>query len=346
MILQAMDHDALLGEYTSRIEKELAPFLDNATDVGGKYHPFIGEVYDALSEFVMRKGKRLASSSTLMIYKGYTGSLDEKIMKVGIGVELNRHAILVHDDMIDRDEYRRGGRTIHEIFKRDERRGDGIALFAGNMLFSLATKSILDSGFEDDKIKEVLEIFTCDYLAVNESQMLDLDFEYKRPSEGEWYAMASKRAATLFHATILTGAILGGAPDRDISLLKDASYNIGYSFDIQDDIIGAFATEEEYGRPAGDFTYWKKPLHMVYALEMAEEKELKEIERAIGKRENVERVREIVRECGALERAKEKSKEHAARAVKLISQTDLDDATKDFFSSFIGYVSGSLGWYR
>lgn len=341
-----MDHDALLDEYTLKIEEQLGPYLEELSRVGKEYHPFIGDIYDAISEFVLRKGKRLASSSTLMIYKGYTGELDEKIMNVGVGVELYRHAILVHDDLVDRDESRRGGSTVHEIFKKDARYGDGIALFAGNILFSLATKSILSSGFETEKIKKVLQIFTDDYIAVNESQILDLDFEYRNPGEDEWYKMASKRAASLFHATILTGAILGGACDEDIDLLEEAARDIGYSFDIQDDIIGAFASEEEYGRPGGDFTYWKKPLHMVYTLMAAKDKEIKEIEKAIGNREEVERVREIIRVSGALDKAKERSKEHAKKAVWSIEQTGLDSATKEFFSSFIGYVAGSLDWYR
>lgn len=341
-----MDHDALLDEYTAKIEEQLIPYLKELSEEGKAYHPFIGEIYDSLAEFVMRKGKRLASSSTLMIYRGYTGELDERILKVGMGVELYRHAILVHDDLVDRDEERRGGKTIHEIFKKDERYGDGVALFAGNILFSLAMKLVLDSGFEPKKIKEVLEILTEDYLAVNESQILDLDFEYRRVDEEEWYKMASKRAATLFHSTILTGAILGGASEKDISLLEDASVNIGYSFDIQDDIIGAFASEEEYGRPRGDFTYWKKPLHMVYTLMAAKDEEIKEIGKAIGNREEVERIREIVRTSGALDMAKEKSKEHAKKAVWSIEQTGLDSTTKEFFSGFIGYVAGSLDWYR
>lgn len=341
-----MEHDALLDEYTAKIEKQLAPYLKELSKEGTDYHPFIGEIYDSISEFVMRKGKRLASSSTLMIYEGYTGRLDEKIMKVGLGVELYRHAILVHDDLVDRDEERRGGKTFHEIFKRDERYGDGIALFAGNVLFSLATKLVLGSGFDTEKIKKVLQIFTDDYLAVNESQILDLDFEYRLPDEEEWYVMAKKRAASLFHATILTGAILGGAPKKDLDLLEEASGNIGYSFDIQDDIIGAFAEEEEYGRPAGDFTYWKKPLHMVYTLMASSGEEIKEIEKAIGNREEVEHIREIIRSSGALEKAKEKSTGHADEAVLLMSQTGLDSSTKDFFSSFIGYVAGSLDWYR
>lgn len=341
-----MDHDALLDEYTAKIEEKLAPYLEGLCKKGKEYHPFIGDVYDAISEFVLRAGKRLASSSTLLIYKGYAGELDERILKVGIGVELYRHGILIHDDLVDRDDYRRGGKTFHRIFDKDGRYNDGMALFAGNILFSLASKCILDSGFSSDKIKDVLDLFVGDYLAVNESQMLDMDFEYRVPDEEEWYVMASKRASSLFHATILTGGVLGGASEKDIMLLEEASRNIGYSFDIQDDIIGAFASEEQYGRPPGDFTYWKKPLHMVYTLKLAKEEEVKEVEEAIGNKGDVERVREIIQESGALDRAKDKSREHAVRAVELISQTGLDQPMKDFFSGFIGYVAGSLDWYR
>lgn len=342
-----MGHEALLEEYTARIEEQLAPYLKGLSREGKKYHPFIGEVYEAVGEFVLRKGKRLASGSTLMIYRGYAGELDERILKVGLGVELYRHGILIHDDLVDRDEYRRGGKTFHGIFGKDERYGDGVALFAGNLLFSLALKSILNSGFSLNKIRDVADLFAGDYIAVNESQILDLDFEYRRPDEKEWYVMASKRASSLFHATILTGAILGGASRRDLGLLEEASHNIGYSFDIQDDIIGTFASEEQYGRPAGeDLAYWKKPLHMVYALKLAKDGEVKEIEKSIGNTGEVERLREIIRASGALDKAKEKSRKHAARAVELISQTGLDQPTKDFFSSFIEYVAGSLDWYR
>ncbi|MEE8401331.1 MAG: polyprenyl synthetase family protein [Candidatus Hydrothermarchaeaceae archaeon] len=342
-----MGQKNLIDEYTEKIEERLSPYLKELSIEGGKYHPYIGEIYDSLGEFILRKGKRLASSSTLMIYRGYTGELDEEILKVGLGVELYRHSILIHDDMIDRDKYRRGGKTFHEIFGRSKRYGNGISLFSGNLLFSLALDSILNSGFEIKKIKEVMDLFAGDYRDVNESQILDLYFEHKMPDEEEWHVMAGKRASSLFHATILTGAILGGAPNRDLRLLKEASRSIGYSFDIQDDIIGSFASEEEYGRPpGGDLAYGKKPLHMVYALKMAKEKEVREIENAIGKKERAEQVKEIVRKSGALKRAKEKSKEHAKRASELLLQTGLDKKTKDSLTSYIDYVAGSLDWYR
>jgi geranylgeranyl diphosphate synthase type I len=342
-----MDHEALLDEYTEKIEEELKTYLQKKVEEGRRYHPFIGEVYSDLEEFILRKGKRLASSSTLIIYEGYTGALDSKIMKVGVGIELYRHSILIHDDLVDRDDYRRGGKTFHNIFKKDRRYGDGIAIFTGNLLYALALESILNSGFGMQKLKRVVNLFARDYIAVNESQMLDLDFEYRSPDEEEWYIMASKRASSLFHATILSGAILGGAEGSDIKLLAEAAENIGYSFDIQDDIIGTFANEEQYGRPpGGDLVYWKKPLHMVYTMKLADESELKEIKEAIGNKENIENVREIIRRTGALEKAKEKSRIHAKRAIELISQTKLNRTTKEFFSSFITYVAESLDWYK
>jgi geranylgeranyl pyrophosphate synthase len=342
-----MSHEAILEEYTAKIEGELKPYLEELSQKGEEYHPLIGEVYRAISEFVLRKGKRLASTSTLMVYKGYKGKLDSKIMKVGVGIELYRHCILIHDDLVDRDTYRRGGKTFHELFKKDRRYGDSIALFAGNLLYALALSSIINSGFSASKTQKVVNLLIRDYLAVNESQILDLDFEYGKPSESDWYTMASKRAASLFHATLLIGGILGGAPKKDLQLLEEASRNIGYSFDIQDDIIGTFASEEQYGRPVGgDILYWKKPLHMIYTLELAKKEEIREIENAIGNKEKIDRIREIIRESGALEKAKERSRAHAARAVKLISQTSLDQAVKDFLTGFIDYVSGSLDWYK
>jgi geranylgeranyl pyrophosphate synthase len=314
---------------------------------------FLSSVYDALSEFIMRKGMRLASSSVLLTYKGYKGKLDEKIMKVALGVEMCRHAILVHDDLVDRDDHRRGGPAIHKAFEEDfdERFGQGAAVFCGNILYDLAQENFLESGFSSEKITKVISLYTKNERAVNESQILDTAFEFWHPNYDEWEVMASKRAATLFNSTILTGAIMGDAPQEDIELLSKASEHIGFSFDIQDDIIGTFADEQEYGRPVGgDLQFFKKPLHMVLTLEMAPEDEIHEIEALVGRgeitQEEMERVREIVKKCGALEKAKDMSRDHAAKAMDLMGQTKMEQEVKDFYISFIGYVAESLEWYK
>jgi len=189
------------------------------------------------------------------------------------------------------------------------------------------------------------------YRSVNESQILDLLFEYEEPGVDEWYVMASKRAASLFKTTILAGAILGNAPERNLQVLEEAGTHMGYSFDIQDDIIDTFASLEQYGRlPGGDIALGKKPLHIIYTLRLADREGINKLKRLTSKKrispKDLELIRGIVRESGALKAAKEKSREHAEKAKALVAQTSLSDETKRFFSSLITYIQESLDWYK
>lgn len=338
------------------IEECLKKKLAEAVKESGRYHPFIANVYSDLEEFVLRKGKRLASCSTLLTYKGYRGIIDEKILNVCVGIELYRHAILVHDDLVDMDNLRRGGSTLHKkLMNRYDpftpRFGEGTAVFAGNIAFSLALRFITVSGFPEEKIVELLLLLSKGYREVNESQILDLLFEFKNVDVCEWTVMAANRAASLFKVTMLAGAVLGGAPEKDYSLLGKAAENMGYSFDIQDDIIDSFAPQDQYGRPPClDVSTGKKPLHVIYALN-SEDKEKSEALRCLLGKKNlnqgeIELVRKVLRESGGLEAAKRTSREHAEEAKALLAKTSLSDETKDFFKNFISYIEKSLGWYK
>jgi len=341
-----------LDQYTALIDRKLRDHFRSLKEAAGKYHPFMLRTYENLEEYLLRKGKRLASCSTLMTYKGYVGEIDEKILKVCVGIELYRHCILVHDDLVDEDETRRGGKSFHRLFPDvgGTGFGEGTAIFMGDAIYALSLEAILNSGFGGEALNKVIQLLVKDYRDVNESQVLDLLFEHKEPDVEEWYTMASKRAASLFRATILTGAILGGAPEEDLLALKEASTNIGYAFDIQDDIIDTFATEQQYGRPpGGDIARGKKPLHLIYALQLAGP-ELRKIKSILGKGEisweDLETVRAIVRKTGALEAAKEKSVGHAKQAKMLIARTKMGKESKEFFGAFIDYIVQSLDWYK
>jgi geranylgeranyl pyrophosphate synthase len=351
-----MSWEKTLDTYGTLIDENLKTFLDNATKEASSYHPFIDNVYGDLREFVLRKGKRLASCSTLLTYKGYTGEIDEKILCVCIGIELYRHAILVHDDMVDLDNQRRGGNTLHKQFVNkyspyDNRFGDGVAVFAGNIAYALAFRSIIDSGFPQETINNVLRLTSEGYKDVNESQILDLLFEQKDVSVKEWEVMASKRAATLFKVTLLTGAILGGASEVDLQLLNKAAENMGYSFDIQDDIIDSFAKKEEYGRSTClDISKNKKPLHIIYALNSENPKKAEALKCLLGKQflsyGEKDLARQLLSESGGLDAAKQASKKHAQQARELITQTCLAEDVKEFFNSLIQYIEQSLDWYK
>ena len=347
-----MGWEETLDQYGVLIDEELRNFFTETKNAAKTYHPFIEKVYSNMKEFVLRKGKRLASCSTLLTYKGYTSDIDTQILKVCVGIELYRHSILVHDDFIDKDEFRRGGKTFHRMFSEDDRRlGDGTAVFTGDMMYSMALRSIVNSGFAQKKLDRVLSMLLEGYRNVNESQILDLLFECKEPNADEWYVMASKRAASLFKTTILVGAVLGNAPEADLQPLGEAATHLGYSFDIQDDIIDTFASLEQYGRPpGGDLALGKKPLHVIYTLKLADRDGLNMLMSLTGKEhislESLEQVREVIRGSGGLKEAKEKSRSHAEKAKELIAQTGLSGETKEFFASLITYIENSLNWYR
>jgi geranylgeranyl diphosphate synthase type I len=348
-----MDWEKALEEYGLLIEETLEKTFSEAIKEAERYHSFIKDVYTGLREFTLRKGKRLASCSTILTYRGYAGTVDERILKTGAGIELYRQSILVHDDLVDMEETRRGGKTIHRLFsdKHDERLGEGVAVFLGNMAFSLAMQTIMGSGFPIEKVAEAISLLSQGYREVNESQMLDLLFEYRDVDVDEWQAMASKRAASLFKVTMVMGGILAGAPEEDLRLLRNAAINIGYAFDIQDDIIDTFASEEQYGRPpCGDLKLGKKPLHIVYTLKSPDQEAARILNNLRGRRnlngEEVETVRKLVRRTGGLDSAKADSRKHAEEAKRLIAMTSMLEEVKEFFNSLITYIENSLDWYK
>jgi len=351
-----MSWEKTLDHYGAVIEERLKTFLDETVKEAADYHPFIEKVYSDIEEFVLRKGKRLASCSTLLTYKGYSGKVDDRILNVCVGIELYRHAILVHDDIVDMDDQRRGGSTLHKKFTNsynpyNVRFGEGTAVFAGNMAYALAVRAIMNSGFPEAKVGRVLLLLSEGYRAVNESQILDLLFEYKDVDVNEWHVMAGKRAASLFKVTLLAGAFLGDASEKDVSLLGEAAENMGYSFDIQDDIIDSFAPKDEYGRsPCLDISKNKKPLHVIYALNSADQTKSEALKCLLGKEflnfGEIELTRKLLRESGGLDAAKQASRKHAEQAKALITQTNLTEDVKEFFSSFIGYIEESLDWYK
>ena len=127
-------HEKLLDEYTERIDEMLSAHFDALLEEADSYHPFIHDVYKQLAEYCLRKGKRLSSCSTLLVYKGYVGNVDEKILRACVAIELYRHSILVTDDLVDEDDVRRGGKAFHKLFDdKGARFGDAVAIFAGNL---------------------------------------------------------------------------------------------------------------------------------------------------------------------------------------------------------------------
>jgi len=354
---RSSEDEKILDEYTAKVDKRLKNYLNGLTEELRCYHPFMGLCTDKSMEYILRGGRRIMSCCALLTYEGYTGKIDERILDFCVAIELFRHAETILDDVTDEDEMRRGGRSFHKLFVEgyDERFGNSIAIYCGNILFVQSLELIKNSGINEMTKRRIIELFMESYQSNNKSQILDILFEYTTPTVREWEIMASNRAAPIFGMLMTGGAMLGGAPEDEVDIFMHAGRHIGITFDIQDDIIGTFATEEQYGRPVGgDIILCKKPLHIVYAYELTRGDDFKRLERVMKKGseklyprdERIKIVREIVSKCGALDKAKETAKYHGKKAIELIKSTSIDDRVKDFFTGFIGFVSESLDWYK
>jgi geranylgeranyl pyrophosphate synthase len=133
--------------------------------------------------------------------------------------------------------------------------------------------------------------------------------------------------------------------------LENAAENMGYSFDIQDDIIDTFAKEKDYGRSTClDISKNKKPLHIVESLHSEDLKKSEALKCLLGKQflsyGEKELVRKLIRESKGLSSAKKTSKKYAKNTRNLILKTNLTEEIKDFFNSFILYIEESLDWYK
>lgn len=350
-------NEKILDKYTHMVDVRLRDYLNNLTRKLKQYHPFLGLCTEKSMEYILRGGRRIMSCCALLTYEGYTKRIDEQILDFCVAIELFRHAETIMDDVTDEDEMRRGGKSFNKLFveRYDERFGNSISTYYANLLFAESLEAIKNSSIDDEKKRRIIELFIDCYQSNNKSQILDVLFEYTIPTVEEWKIMEYNRAAPLFGMFMVGGAMLGGAPDDEIDILMRAGRHIGITFDIQDDIIGTFATEDQYGRPTGgDILLCKKPLHIVYAYSLARGDDLKQLtlmmkkgsEKFYSDEERVKMVKEIVLKCGALDKAKEMARDHSKKAIELIRSTSISNNIKDFFTGFIGFVSESLDWYK
>jgi geranylgeranyl diphosphate synthase type II len=131
-----------------------------------------------------------------------------------------------------------------------------------------------------------------------------------------------------------------------LKLLSKAAKHIGYAFDIQDDIIDTFAREEQYGRePCGDLIKGKKPLHIIIAMERNELMKGLLMKGHKDYNSTIE-LKRVIKDTCALDIAKEVSKKHAENAKESIKRSKMNKEAKDFFLSFVDYITESLEWYR
>ncbi len=221
------------------------------------------ELYSPVSYSLEVGGKRLRPLMLLMSYNLFSEEI-APAMPAAIATEVFHNFTLLHDDIMDKAEVRRNKPTVHVKFSENN------AILSGDAMAFLSYQYLLEC--RSERLFDVIDLFTKTALQVCEGQQYDMDFEARMDvSEPEYLEMIKLKTAVLLGCSLKAGALLANAPDEIADQLYETGINLGLAFQVQDDWLDTFGTQQAFGKMiGGDILAGKKTWLLVKALEKAE----------------------------------------------------------------------------
>jgi geranylgeranyl diphosphate synthase type II len=290
------------------------------------------ELYDPIVYTLSLGGKRIRPLLVLAGCDLYGGDLD-KVINVAIGIELFHNFTLLHDDIMDQAPIRRGKDTVHKKWNAN------IAILSGDTMFSLATEYI--SQTQATVLPEVLQVFTMTARQVCEGQQYDMNFEsQENVSLPDYMRMIRLKTAVLIACSLKLGAIVAGANTEEKKKIYTFGENLGLAFQLQDDLLDTFGEENKFGKEiGGDIVAKKKTFLYVKALELAGDKQRKELLRCLSARsmtpdEKIRRVKNLYRLLHVEEITKAEISDWFDKALQCLDQMDVGQNDKKELRGF------------
>ncbi|MDX9771875.1 MAG: polyprenyl synthetase family protein [Bacteroidales bacterium] len=258
------------------------------TGIGGS--PEADKLFAPVRYIMSIGGKRLRPVMCLMACNLFKDKIDEAVMPA-VGIEVFHNFTLIHDDIIDNADMRRGSPTVHSKWGSDQ------AVLSGDVMAFVAVECI---GQAPEKVlAKTLRVFNRTAIEVCTGQQLDLDYEKRGVvSEKEYLRMIELKTAVLIAASLKTGAIIGEASEKDQELLYEFGRCLGIAFQIQDDVLDTYGDTRMFGKKTGsDIIANKKTYLLVKALEMAGGEKLRQLRKLLETiaDDPVEKVKEMMK---------------------------------------------------
>lgn len=233
------------------------------------------ELYQPIGYALESGGKRLRPTLVLMACELFGGSRTEAL-PAALAIEIFHNFTLLHDDVMDCADVRRGRPTVHRKWDTNTAilSGDAMMIKAYEQLQRLPEKALC----------QVLPIFTQTALQVCEGQQFDINFERcEEVSLTEYYEMIRLKTAVLLAAALKIGAIVGGASEKDADLLYNYGIEVGIAFQLKDDYLDTFGDEKTFGkRIGGDILCGKKTFLLINALNRTNNTQRTEIRQTLA----------------------------------------------------------------
>ncbi|MEX0638891.1 MAG: polyprenyl synthetase family protein, partial [Balneolaceae bacterium] len=296
-------------------------------------------LYDPCRYVLGNGGKRIRPALVLIAARLY-GASHDRALPAALSIELIHNFTLVHDDIMDQAETRRGRKTVHKKWTMP------VAILAGDELMVEALRIL--SGYLDSMSTKQFQLLYNTILdstrTVCEGQALDLEFEHRfTVSSSEYLEMIEGKTAALISASLVSGAIVAGASDQELKALDRLGKDLGLAFQIQDDLLDVIADEAKFGKVSGgDIREGKKTYLMLLALERCSGSELVLLQNCTSGKEVTDRMVDdavqIFRDSGVIDDAKLRMTEYYRSALATVNRFE-DSPAKEDLMEIINFLN-------
>lgn len=292
-------------------------------------------LYSPVKYGVSAGGKRLRPLLCLMACEAFCGE-PEKALNQAVGLELFHNFTLLHDDVMDNSDLRRGRPTVHVKWDVNT------AILSGDTMLTLATQKIAECG--DKFLRPVLSLFNDMALRVYEGQRLDMDFENQESVGLEPYLrMVEMKTGALLGASAAIGGIIGGADRKQAECLYEFGLSLGVAFQIQDDYLDVFGDPATFGKPiGGDILNGKHTYLLETALGMDGEpcKALRTAMSMPASPTKIRTVTKIYESMGVADACRKEINACSSRALKALKKSGMNEEAIDSFRKLIDRLTG------
>ena len=341
-----MEATTFLKSYSKKVDAYLKEFFSNKKKFGAQIE-FL--VFDGIERFenYASGGKKLRGVLTILGYQIAGGTKLRAILPVSCGIELLHNFLLIHDDIIDKDDVRRGKPTIHRIYSRKNGEHFGLskAIVVGDIGAFLGYELIVNSQFSKEKITKALSKLNNLMLMTMYGQMLDIDFDFKK--EVTWKEILKVRTYKTAYYTLVmpltVGAIFAGASYDTLDAIEAYGVPVGTAFQLTDDILGVFGEAEEIGKSNElDIRKGKKTFLFAKALELANSKDKEFLLRWYGSErlemKKIEKIREIIKKSGSLDYSREVAVKMVEKGKKYVPKITRNPKMQETLYSLADFI--------
>jgi len=305
--------------YKSKINKVISTFYDNKINL--VRNEFLKRYYSELKDYFLSGGKRIRPLLCIVAYNAFSKKKDEKILIPCVGTEFLHNASLIHDDIIDNDDFRRGKPTFHYRYQQFHKKynlkrmqitefGNSMGIVGGDSAYFIGMEPYLENEFNEKINFEALFLYKQAFIEIANGVLIEIDMVNQRDlAMDDYIEMISLKTGALIEKSILIGATYANAGEENKQLLSIYGMDLGIIFQIKDDILGTFGNEEKTGKPAdSDIKKGKKTCLLIEALNQLDNNKKNELLEIFEKpnisEEEVERVKELYNEANVLSSCK------------------------------------------